>query len=401
MNVVLGWIESVSLLAAPAVAGVLLAVSVPGTVFAVMAALVLVAAALVAPVRGPAGAGAVGDGRTSAVSDMLAGLRAVQDDAQARLLVGVLAMQFVLIGALDVLFVVLAIDVLGLGGSGAGYLNAAFGAGGVIGILITVRLVGRRRLAPALVAASATWSVALLALGLWPTALGAFALLALAGAGRVVLDVAARTLLQRSAPTHVLAGVFGVLETLDAAGLALGAILAPLLIAALGPGAAVAGLAVLLPVMLAVARSRLSTVDARADVPVVEISLLRSHPLFAALPAPVLERLAREMIAVAVGAGDCIIREGQVGERYYVVADGLLEVSRAAVPIASVARGDGVGEISLLAGVPCTATVTALTDAQLFAIEPEAFIEAVTGHQVSAGLAERLVRERRQSSPST
>ena len=401
VNVVLGWIESVSVLAAPAVTGVLLAVSVPGTVFAVMAALALVAAALVAGVPGPPAPEGGGEHRDGPFSGVLAGLRAVRDAAQARLLVAVLGMQFVLMGALDVLFVVLAIDVLGLGDSGAGYLNAAFGAGGVIGIAITVKLVGRARLAPALVAASLTWSVALLALGLLPAAIAAFALLAVAGAARVVLDIATRTLLQRSVSTHVLAGVFGVLETLDAIGLAVGAVVASLLVATFGPGAAIAGLAVLLPLVLAVAGPRLRTVDARADVPVIEISLLRSHPLFAALRAPVLERLARELTPIALRPGDRIIDEGQVGERYYVVADGQLEVSRAAAPIRSVGRGDGVGEISLLRGIRCTATVTALTDVRLLAIEPQPFIDAVSGHPASAGVAERLVRERLQSSPST
>ena len=95
---------------------------------------------------------------------------------------------------------------------------------------------------------------------------------------------------------------------------------------------------------------------------------------------------------------ECIIREGQAGERYYVVADGRLEVSQAGVPINSVGRGDGVGEISLLAGVPCTATVTALTDVRLQAIERQTFIDVVTGHPTSAGHAEGLVRERLRSS---
>ena len=401
VNVVMGWIESISVLAAPAVTGVLLAVSVPGTVFAVMAALALLAAALVTRVHGPPAAEGGGEHRDAPFSGLLAGLRAVQGTAQARVLVGLLGMQFVLMGALDVLFVVLAIDVLDLGGSGAGYLNAAFGAGGVIAIAVTVQLIGRGRLAPALVAGSLTWSVALLALGLPQKTITALALLAVAGAARAVLDIATRTLLQRSVPTHVLAGVFGVLETLDAIGLALGAVLASLLVAILGPGAAITGLAVLLALMLAGVWPRLRDVDARADIPVIEISLLRSNPLFAALRAPVLERLAQELTAVALRPGECVIRQGQLGERYYVVAGGQLEVSRAGVPINTVGRGDGVGEISLLRGIPCTATVTALTDAQLLAIESQPFIDAVSGHPASAGVAERLMRERLQSSPST
>jgi MFS family permease len=405
-NVVLGWIESLSVLVAPAVAGALLAVSVPATVFAVMAAVALGAAALVAPVAAAvAAAPADGDAaRGAALAEVLAGMRVVTGDPQSRVLVAVLATEFVLMGALDVLFVVLAVDVLDLGGSGAGILTAAFGAGGVAGIVLTARLVGRSQLAPALAAAALAWALAMLALGLWHAAAAAFGLLALAGAGRIVLDVTARTLLQRSAPAGVLARVFGVLETLDAIGLALGSVLAALLVAALGPATAVAGLAALPLLLLAVAGRRLREVDARADVPLVEIALLRLHPFFAALRPPALERLARELTPVTVAAGERVIREGEPGERYLVVADGVLEVSRAGAPIATVGRGDGVGEVSLLARVPCTATVTARTDGRLYAIEPEVFVDVVSGHPASAGVAGRLVRERlsgRQPSAST
>jgi MFS family permease len=398
-NVVLSWIESISVCVAPAVTGVLLAISVPATVFAVMSALALASWTLVA------GTGAApapsAEHRAGAVAEVLAGLAVVARDSQARLLSGVLGMQFVLIGALDVLFVVLAIDVLDLGGSGAGYLNAAFGAGGVIALAVTIRLVGRRRLAPALVAAALAWSLAMLVLGLWPTVVGAFTLLAAAGAARALLDVAARTLLQRSAPAGVLARVFGVLETLDAIGLALGGVLAALLVAVLGPEAAVAGLAALMPLLLALTWRGLRTADARASVPIVEIALLRSHALFSSLRAPVLERLARELTAIAVPAGYCVIREGEPGRRYYVIADGQLEVTRSGLAVARVGRGDGVGEVSLLAGVPCTATVTALTAARLYAIEPQTFFDVVGGHPTSAAAGRRLVGERRQSPAST
>ena len=74
----------------------------------------------------------------------------------------------------------------------------------------------------------------------------------------------------------------------------------------------------------------------------VEIALLRSHPLFSMLRAPVLESLARELTSIELSTGECLIREGQTGERYYVVAGGRLEVSQARVPINSVGRGVGV-----------------------------------------------------------
>ena len=402
-NVVLGWIESICLLVSPIVAGLLLAISGPGAVFAVMAAIALAAAGLVLGVRGPAAAAArdARRDRRAVLGELVAGAGVVGRDPQARLLTAVLAAQFVLIGALDVLFVVLAIDVLGLGDPGAGYLNAAFGLGGVVGLVATVRLIGRARLAPPLVAGAGAWSLALLLLGVWHTVPAAFALLAVAGAGRSLLDVAARTLLQRSAPAHVRARVYGVLETLDAIGLALGSVLVAVLVAALGAQGAAAGLGVLPVLVLLVAGRRLRDLDERADVPLVEIALLRSHPILSALGPAALESLARELTAVAVPAGECIIREGEEGRRYYVVAGGSLEISRAAVPIGCVGRGAGVGEVSLLARVPCTATVTAVTDAQVYAIEPALFVEVVTGHAASARIAERLVRDRLQASAST
>src|SRR5439155_62205 len=70
--------------------------------------------------------------------------RLVREEPEARLLLGLLAAESVAIGALDVVYVVLAISLLDLGGSDAGYLNAAFGAGGVAGIVATATLVGRK-----------------------------------------------------------------------------------------------------------------------------------------------------------------------------------------------------------------------------------------------------------------
>src|SRR4029078_11527577 len=97
---------------------------------------------------------------------------------------------FVELGALGVLYVVLAISVLDLGGSGAGYLNAAFGAGGVAGRDVTAALVGRRRLLPPLVLGVLVWGAAFVLLAAWPTVAGPLLLLTAAGAAR---SLAART----------------------------------------------------------------------------------------------------------------------------------------------------------------------------------------------------------------
>jgi len=381
-NVVAGWSESISMLAAPALAGALLAWHGAGAVFAVMSVLLVSAALVVAPITGATPA--------PGPDDDVSAFRLLLDEPNARLLVGVLGAQYLVIGALDVLFVVLAVSVLGRDGSVAGYLNAAFGAGGVVAIVITIALVGRARLVPPLLAGVAAWSLAFVALGARPSLAASFLLLALAGAGRALLDVAGRTLLQRTAPADLLARIFGVLEGISMAGLAVGAVIAPALVHTVGARGAFICAAAILPLVLAVSYARMGALDRHATAPVVEIALLRSTQLFSPLGAPELEALARSLRPVAVEAGTDVVREGETGFDYFVIADGELSVSVAG----TLRRGDGFGEVALLAGVPRTATVTALTDARLYALGKEDFVAAVTGHPVSRREADRLLQER-------
>jgi MFS family permease len=381
-NVVSGWLESAMMLAAPAAAGLILTVGGPGVVVATMAALVLAGACAVAPVVGPPAGGSAPEAERRPLRPA------------ARLLVGMLATQNVLVGALDVLFVVLAIGVLGLGGSGAGYLNAAFGAGGTVGIAATVALVGRRRLSPLLAIGGAAFSLAFVVIGLWSTTAGTILLLALAGAGRSLFDVSGRTLLQRSAPTEELGRLFGLVEALSMAALAAGSLLVPALVGLGGVRAACIALGLLLPVAALVRGRAVLALDGAATVPVVEVALLRSVPLFAPLGVPTIEQLATRLEPVPVAAGQVVIRTGDVGDRFYVVADGQLEVRRERSLVRELSRGDGFGELALLRDVPRTADVVALTPALLHALGKVDFLEAVTGHPVARSEADRLVRER-------
>jgi hypothetical protein len=386
-NVIANWVESASVLAAPALTGVLLAAASPGWVFAVMAAFAASAALVVHPLRAPKFA-------CDNLSQRSFGARELLGAPNVRLLVGLLGAEAVLIGALDVLYVVLAVSTLGLGGPGAGYLNAAFGAGGVAGVAATAALVGRRRLAPALLAGALAWVVAFALLAAAPSTLGAFALLAAAGAARAVVDVAGRTLLQRSVAPHLLTRIFGTVEALSMAGLAVGSLLAPALVALGGARGALAGLGALLLLAAAVTARRLAAIDAHASVPAVEIALLRSVPMFAPLDPPPLEALARSLEPVELAAGETLIRQGDGGDRYYVVADGVLDVEIDGTHVREASRGEGVGELALLVDVPRTATVAARTPARVYALARDAFLRTVTENPQSAAVAERLVHER-------
>jgi hypothetical protein len=367
---------------------VLLGAGGAGTVFAVMAGVALVAAILVAPVRGPTAGGS-----GNPLEETLDGLGVVAREPGPRALVWLLGVESVAIGALDVLYVVLAVAVLHHGGSAAGYLNAAFGAGGVLGVAVTVALVGRRRLAPALLAGLALWAAALAVVAAAPSTLAAFAMLAVAGVGRTTLDVAGRTLLQRIARPDALARVFGLLEGVSMAGLAVGSIAASAFVGLAGGRGAFVCLAALLPLSAMLVLRSVLAADASV-LPVVEIARLRALPIFSPLGAPALEGLARALEPVEARAGEAVISEGEPGDRFYVVADGALDVSIGGMQVGVLARGDCFGEIALLRDVPRTATVTARSPVLLDALDKSAFLAAVTGHDPSARAADELVHER-------
>src|SRR5262249_32465726 len=147
-----------------------------------------------------------------------------------------------------------------------------------------------------------------------------------------------------------------------------------------GPEAALIGAGLLLPLVGAVIARPLLRVDRGARVPVVEIALLRSMPLFAALPAPAREGVARALEALAVRAGPLLIRTGDEGDRFYAIASGEVEVSQHGTVVARLGRGGALGEIALLEEIPRTADVRAVTDLRLYALEKEPFVTAGTGH---------------------
>lgn len=169
---------------------------------------------------------------------------------------------------------------------------------------------------------AAAWGGALITTGLFPNRIAAPVLVGVAGVGRPLIDVAGRTLLQRVVPDRVLSRVFGVLEGLYAAGLALGLAVIPALFALIGVRATFVISGAFLPLLFLLVSRRLSEIDAASAVPEAQIALLRRLPIFVPLPAPTIERVASRLIPTEVAVGTAIVRGGDPGDRFYIIADG-------------------------------------------------------------------------------
>lgn len=377
-NVVAGWAENAGIVLAALLAALFLGAGQIGGLFAVSAGLVAAAAVLVIPVR-IAGIAVAEPGEQSGVRTLLEGVREVTGHPRPRLLAGLLTMQYIVVGALDVLFVVVAIQLLGRGQQWVGYLNTAYGAGAVVAGVLTANLLGHR------LGRVISVAVAALGAGLVFTAFSSSAgvvvvLLAVTGAGRAVLAVAASTMLQRVVPASVVGRVFGVVEGLSFAGLAIGSVLAPLLIDAGGGRLALIVVGGLLPATAICGIRTLRRLDAGKVVPVTEVALLRSLPHFAELPGPALETLAGALERIDAVPGQVIIRQGADGDRFYAIADGEVAISVDGRLRGTRGRGTGLGEIALLRRVPRTATATAVGPVTLFALDSATFLAAVSGH---------------------
>jgi MFS family permease len=392
-NAAAGWIESLSMFAGPATAGVLLAVSGPGAVFAAMSGALLLSALSAARIE-TRSAPPTRAHDASALGDLLGGFRALVHESQPRLVILLMGAYFVMEGALDVLLVVLAFKMLHIGSGGVGFLNAAVGVGGIIGAALATLLVASRRLTPPLLGGASTFGTALIAIGLFPSRVLAPFLVGMAGAGRPLIDVAGRTLLQRVVPDRVLSRVFGVLEGLYMAGLALGLTIAPILFALMGQRATFVVAGSFLPIVYLLAWRRLAEIDSSVAVPEARLALLRSLPIFAPLSAPVLEQVASRLIPTEAALGSEIILQGDPGDRFYVIEEGEVVVSKNGRQVATLQQGNFFGEIALLREIPRTATVTAQTDTLLYALERDDFLEAVTGHPQSAEAADAVTRAR-------
>ena len=395
-NVASSTIESVGFFLGPALGGLLLAVGDIQTVYVVNAATFVWSAAFIVGLRPPPSERAreaAAEERGAFLANAGAGFRAILGNRDLRLVIGVYCAQTVVAGASLVFVITLALDLLDLGRSGVGYLDAIMGIGGLVGGFVALVLAQRGRLALDFGVGVLLWSAPLLAIAAWPSVGVAAAAMLLIGLGNSVVDINAYTILQRTVPDEVMGRVFGAMESAIIGAMAGGALVMPLLIETVGIRVALAVLGGAVSGIVLLALAGLRRIDVTALAP-HGLELVREIAIFTALPEPILERLARALVPVEGGAGDVLIREGDEGDRFYAIEEGTVVVSKEGRRVAELGPGDYFGEIALLKDVPRTATVTAKTDVKLYALERDVFIPAVTGHHDVQELAETAMTTR-------
>jgi MFS family permease len=391
-NVVSSTIESVGLFAGPAIGGLLLAATSAGWVFVFTSVTFLWSASFI--VRIHADYEPAAPEEHGILREALAGFETLGREPRLRLLVGLFGAQTLVAGALTVIVVVTAIDLLDIGESGVGFLNSALGVGGLIGALAAVLLVGRRRLAGGFALGILLWGFPLALIGIWPSTVVALLMLGVLGLGNTIVDVAGLTMLQRAVPDSVLARAMAVMEMIFIGTIGIGSILAPALISLVGIRWALVATGSFLPVLVALFWTRLLAIDAESVVPEEQLELLRGIPIFTPLPPAPLEHLAANLERVSFPAGSVIFRQGDEGDRFYVIEDGEVEISVDGAPPKVEGRGGYFGEIALLRDVPRTASVSARTAVELYALDRDEFIGAVTGHAPSAEAADSVIGAR-------
>jgi MFS family permease len=394
-NAVSSTVESLAFFLGPAVAGLLLAVTGVDVVFAVAAAMFGIASLVILRMDVPRTEASKEVEASTILSECVAGFRVVFKHKELRVLMGLFTAQTLVAGLMLVFLVVVAIELLDIGDAGVGYLNSAFGVGALVGAIGALGLTGARRLSPGFLLGLLLWGLPLAVLGLWSSVAIALVLFAVMGAGNSLVDVAGYTLVQRAVPDEVLARVFGVLQFFLLSALGIGGVLAPVLSDLFGLENALIISGLFLPVLVVLFGRTVAKIDAQAAAPETqELRLLTGVPIFAPLPGTALEHIAGRLVPLRIEPGTVIVREGDAGDRFYVIVEGEVEVTAEGKPVSTLVPGGYFGEIALLKDVPRTATVTAKTPVVLYALEREDFLSTVTGHAPSAKAAETVISSR-------
>jgi predicted MFS family arabinose efflux permease len=295
------------------------------------------------------------------------------------------SIDYAITGGIGMLTVVLATDILHAGEAATGYLNAAIGVGGVAGALVSAALVLRRTLRAPLIAGALVVAVGAALVGVAPGIVVAFLAIVLVSGGHMVLEVLGATIMQRVTTDAARGRAVGALTTVDASAEAVGSLIFPTLVVSLGAALVLGVSAVVMLIGTAVGLVLIGGAVTRAPSAVeATVGRVLRLPLFAGVSNAAVELSLERFVAVPVQAGDIVVRQGDPADRFYIIESGSFVVRQASSDgtereLRRLAGDEVFGELGLLNAAPRSATVEAVTDGVVLALDGQAFLELVGG----------------------
>lgn len=409
-NSIMTTIESSAFIIGPGLGGILVALGTPAFAFGVNA-FAFVASMLCVAGIASRGLPALAEVAAPLRQRAAAGFRVVSRSAGVAVLLGFVVVVNFIYGLAIVLLVFVADSPLQIGAEGYGFLNTALGAGAVLAALITNRLASEPRQSLVLSMGVLAAALPFALLGLIVSAPLAYGLMVVAGAGSIVVEVLALTLLQRALPHEVLARVVGIFDALAVGAILLGSSVAPALVALFGLELTLLGMGILLPLAAALGIPGLRRLEGEGAAKQARlaprVTLLERSGLFVGAPQSALEAVARRLVPQTVDAGTDVLSEGDSPNDVYLIARGRFAVlSRGERGgeqrlVNELGTADYFGEIGLLEGIPRTATVRALDDAELLRLPGQDFLALLNAvPQVSGTLRDGIVSRLARTHPS-
>jgi MFS family permease len=398
-NAVAANLENVVVFAGPALGATLVGLTSVELVFWVNVGSFLLSFLLVLGVRVPHSesshdGGATGsEEATGFLREVTAGFGLVASNRDLRTTSLLAFCQGLIWGALMVFLVVLAVETLHTGPAGVGFLNTVIGAMTIVGGIVVLGRMKRGRLGSDMSVGVLGWSVPLLVMAAVPSPVTTVLALAVIGLMDPWVNLGLETIPQRVAPERAISRVYAAVETALTSAMALGALVAPLLLHTIGLRASLAGLGVVVTAYAASTWPHMRRLDHSLAAPPT-LPLLQSLALFAPLSPSMQETLARKLVEVEVDAGTIVVSEGDVSDRFYLIESGEVAVTQRGIFLRSESTGDFFGEIGLLRDVPRTATVTATAPTRLYALDRADFLDAVTGQDEALAATEEVVSRR-------
>jgi MFS family permease len=376
----------------PAIAGLLLVIAGPLAAMIAVVAIYAIGVAMIANLE----VQTVGRQSVSArvvTEQLTAGVRTIARHAGLRILYIGIGFQTLVRGLLNVLIVVASVELLGMGDAGVGTLQASIGLGGLIGATAATVLATGGRMRAAFACSLVGWGLPIVVVGLFVDPAVAIGAMVVVGLSNAVLDVSAFTLIQRLSPNASRVAVLGIVDTVANGAIALGGVLAPPLIGAVGIEAALVVTGLILPVVAAASWPVIRRIDEAGVADPHRVALLRGDPLFTPLSLAIIEHLATSLVPRAFEDRALLIREGEPGTEFFLIDEGTAEIVQAGRLVRTLGPGESCGEVALLEDIPRTASVQAVGPVRAFSLGRDAFLEAVTGHATSREVAGRRSRD--------